>query len=272
MRRAPRLLAARLAPTVAVLAVLLALPWGATPALADTGPRIALDHREFHFGRVTQGKVVTHRFPFSNVGDAELVIDDVSTPCGCTAVLPDKSRLMPGESSYIEVDYDSSARSGEVTRVITVVSNDSVEPELTLEVTASVDASMHEGFESGETLFGPKCGKCHYDPNLDLSGQELYESACWFCHGKWRQGNTAMPLGAYTPDRADYLRHTIANGLPGTEMPGFHRSKGGPLTDAQIDSLLDVLYKQPPEAPVEETKPEATEVPVVGDPSKPFFQ
>lgn len=253
------------------LTLLAILPW-AEPALAEGGPRIALDHRAHHFGRVTQGKIVTHRFPFSNVGDQELVIGDVSTPCGCTAVLPDKSRLMPGEASYIEVDYDSSARSGEVTRVITVLSNDPVEPELTLEVTATVDASMHAGFEAGEALFGPKCGKCHYDPNLGLSGVELYESACWFCHGKQRQGNTAKALGAYPPALADSLRQVIANGLPGTEMPGFHRSKGGPLDDAQIDSLLKVLYTEPPVPPAQETQPEATEAPTLGDPNQPFFK
>ena len=242
--------------------------WAEADATPVAGPRISFDHRHYHFGKVTQGKIVTHRFPFTNVGTAELVIDDVSTPCGCTAVLPDKSVLKPGESSYIEVNYDSAARSGEVTRIITVLSNDVVEPELTLEVVATVDASMHGAFKSGEALFGPKCGKCHYDPNIGLTGQELYESACWFCHGKYRQGNTAPALPAYA--EADAIRDIIADGIPGTEMPGFAQRNKGPLDDAQIESLLKVLSKPPPEAP--EPKPEPEEPATIGNPNTPFFK
>jgi mono/diheme cytochrome c family protein len=252
------------------LACLLLTGWGAN-ALAETGPRIELDHRDHHFGKVTQGKVVIHQFPFKNVGDADLVIDDVSTPCGCTAVLPDKSTLKPGESSYIEVNYDSSARSGEVTRVITLLSNDAVEPELTLEVTATVDSSMHSAFEAGIDLFGPKCGKCHALPNAGKMDQELYETACWFCHGKQRQGNTATALGAYPPASEAFLRHVITDGLPGTEMPGFGHGKGGPLDDRQIESLIQILYTDPPEPPALEAEPDDA-TPAFKTPDAPFFQ
>ncbi len=246
--------------------------WAKADATPVDGPRISLDHRYHHFGKVTQGKIVTHRFPFTNVGTADLVIDEVSTPCGCTAVLPDKSVLKPGESSYIEVDYDSAARSGEVTRIITLLSNDVVEPELTLEVVATVDASMHGAFQAGEALFGPKCGKCHYDPNIGLSGQELYESACWFCHGKYRQGNTATALPAYPDTRHDYIRGIIADGIPGTEMPGFSQRNKGPLDDAQIESLINVLSEPPPEAPQPEPDSTPKEPMTIGDPATPFFQ
>jgi len=249
--------------TVLALATIIWLLGGQAAALAAEapqatvdGPRFAFDHRAHHFGKVTQGKIVTHQFPFSNVGNAPLVIDDVSTPCGCTAVLPDKSTLAPGESSYIEVNYDSSARSGEVTRIITVLSNDALEPELTLDVTATVDASMHAGFEAGIDLFGPKCGKCHAVPNMGKMGQELYETACWFCHGTFREGNTATALTAYPKQAETYLRHIITDGRPGTEMPGFGHAKGGPLDDAQIESLIEVLHQEPAPAPKTAPEPE----------------
>jgi len=36
----------------------------------------------------------------------------------------------------------------------------------------------------------------------------------------------------------DVIRHTAANGVPGTPMPAFAQSAGGMLTDKQIDALV----------------------------------
>ncbi|MFQ5508858.1 MAG: DUF1573 domain-containing protein [Leptospirillia bacterium] len=243
----------------------------ATAAPVWAGASIVFEEMEHHFGKITQGKIVEHRFPFTNQGDSDLVISEVSTPCGCTAVLPDREVVPPGESSWIDLTYDSAARSGEVIRLITVLSNDPEKPELILRMVAQVDASMHEGFSAGEALFGEKCGSCHYDPAKGLIGEELYRKVCWFCHGAERQGKTASALGVFPPSAADYVVNTIANGIPGTEMPGFAIHNGGPLNGAQIDSLLQLMYTEPPPPPLEEEKP-----PVSNDMSdaapEPFFK
>ncbi len=42
--------------------------------------------------------------------------------------------------------------------------------------------------------------------------------------------------------RATRLRRTIAYGRSGTEMPAWAKSEGGPLTDKQIDILVDGIY------------------------------
>jgi mono/diheme cytochrome c family protein len=276
----------RWAAAGAVLLLAACMPHEAPPAASATeavaaaeaapagaaGPRLVLEHTSHDFGEVTQGKIVEHRFPFSNGGDAELRITDVSTPCGCTIGMPDKKVLEPGESSYIDVTYDSAARSGDVERVVTILSNDPVHPELTLNLHANVDASMHEAFKSGETLFGEKCGKCHAVPAKDdagvpRTGQALYDAVCWFCHGKARQGKTAPALGAYADAADPYLRQIISEGRPGTEMPGFAQDQKGPLTPAQIASLLDLLHTEPPEAP-----PEPEPEPVQENPDAPFFR
>jgi len=237
---------------------------------AFAGPRIAFDHREHHFGRVVQGKVVETSFPLRNVGDADLVLEEVTTPCGCTAVLPEKTVLKPGEETRIDVTYDSAARAGEVERIITVRSNDPVEPVLELRVVADVDASMHAAFEAGEALFGPKCGECHYDPAEGLAGGPLYEAVCFFCHGKAREGKTATALRVYPPSADPYLTEMISRGRPGTEMPGFAREHGGPLSPDQVRSLVQLLHTEPPPAPAPEPGPEP--VREVGDPDAPFFQ
>jgi cytochrome c5 len=249
--------------------------WLCLGGVALAGPRIAFEHRAFDFGEVLQGKIVEHRFPFTNTGDAELVIQDATTPCGCTVVLPDKKNLAPGESGYLDVTYDSAARSGDVERIITVRSNDPVEPELELHVTARVDASQHEGFKSGETLFGEKCGKCHAVPARDddgrpRTGQALYDAVCWFCHGKARQGKTAPPLGVFATSIDPELTRIIAVGQAGTEMPAFAKDQGGPLTAEQIASLVALLHTPPPPPPPPEAEPAPT--PAMDNPNAPFFK
>ena len=252
-----------------IAGTLLALVAVVNVELAQAGARIEFENREHHFGRVVQGKVVEYQFQFTNVGDEDLIINEVSTPCGCTAVLPDKRVIPPGGSSHLEVSYDSAARGGEVTRVITVLSNDSEEPELLLTVVAQVDASMHAAFQAGEALFGPKCGSCHVEPTRGKSGRELFEAACWFCHGTQREGKTALALPAYPEDMTPFLKHVIGHGVPGTEMPGFADEAGGPLDPAQIESLVKFMYTEPPPPPEHEPEPE--EAPAIGDPAQPFF-
>lgn len=257
--------------SLAALALSSALWMAADQAWA--APNIEFDHRTFHFGRVVQGKVIDHQFTVTNTGDTDLIIEEVFTPCGCTGAVAGDPTIPPGGTTTIDVTYDSSVRSGEVTRVITVTSNDPDEPELTLQLIATVDASMHEAFQAGEALFGEKCGSCHADPAEGLSGQELFTAVCWYCHGKYREGKTAPALPAYPDASRPYLRHFISEGKDGTEMPGYARGHGGPLDAAQITSLVDLLQTAPPDVPEDENQPEeAPAPPPVGDPNAPFFQ
>ena len=41
----------------------------------------------------------------------------------------------------------------------------------------------------------------------------------------------------------DYWRNWVTNGKPGTLMPGFAATEGGPLDDADIKSLVEYLTK-----------------------------
>jgi mono/diheme cytochrome c family protein len=44
----------------------------------------------------------------------------------------------------------------------------------------------------------------------------------------------------------NYWREWITNGKPGTLMPAFTSAQGGPLDDAQVDSLVDYLTQAYP--------------------------
>ncbi|MFQ5906527.1 MAG: DUF1573 domain-containing protein, partial [bacterium] len=82
-----------------------------------------------NFGRLLEGQSATHTFRFQNVGDKSLVIDKVSTTCGCTAALVSDSIIDPGEKGEIKATFNSRGRMGFQNKSISVRSND---PEQTL--------------------------------------------------------------------------------------------------------------------------------------------
>ena len=69
----------------------------------------------------------------------------------------------------------------------------------------------------------------------------LYGANCAGCHGSEAAPGAAVALAdpvylAFAGDAV--LRVATAEGIPGTLMPAFARSHGGPLTDEQIERLV----------------------------------
>ena len=89
----------------------------------ENPPVIEFDHEEFDFGLIAQGEQVYHVFTIKNVGESDLILNDVKPTCGCTVPKNwPKKPLAPGESAEIEVQYDGSGN-GLVKKLITVSSN-----------------------------------------------------------------------------------------------------------------------------------------------------
>jgi hypothetical protein len=101
-------------------------------------PQIAFREFEHNFGKVTEGEKVSWQFLFENKGNADLVIQAVSTTCGCTVSKYDKKPLKPGESGVVEAIFDTSGWNGMQTKTITVKSNASV-PVVILKILAEVE-------------------------------------------------------------------------------------------------------------------------------------
>lgn len=126
---------------LAVLAAtaLLAAAAGAEekPAAA---PRIRVEPESFDFGKALPGKTLRKEFTLRNFGDAELVIESVSTTCGCTAALAADSHVKPGGSTPLRVTLETRSSSGKVERQVLVRSNDPKTPLLQVRVSATVGA------------------------------------------------------------------------------------------------------------------------------------
>ena len=64
-------------------------------------PRIRVEPEAFDFGKALPGKTLRKEFTLRNFGDAELVIEGVTTTCGCTAAISAKTRLEAGGSTQL---------------------------------------------------------------------------------------------------------------------------------------------------------------------------
>lgn len=64
------------------------------------------------FGQVKEGEILKHNFILKNESQDVLNIKDVNTSCGCTVSKVEKKVLLPGESTLIEVEFDTKGYSG----------------------------------------------------------------------------------------------------------------------------------------------------------------
>ncbi len=102
------------------------------------GPRISANEESYDFGKVQEGKMVTHQFQINNTGDDVLVIKKVKASCGCTAAKPAENDLKPGESTLISVTFNTSRRFGPQKKYIYIFTNDPNNEQFRLSFTAEV--------------------------------------------------------------------------------------------------------------------------------------
>lgn len=102
------------------------------------GPMISVNKMTHDFGDVEEGGEVEYDFIITNSGGDLLTIKGVNASCGCTAVKPNKSELLPNESTFIHVVFNTANRNGQQKKFVYVKSNDPKNPELRLTFTANV--------------------------------------------------------------------------------------------------------------------------------------
>lgn len=110
------------------------------PALVAQAQAPVLTFEKVHhsFGRIPQDKKVTVRYKATNTGNAMLNISHLNPSCGCTATVPGKWTLNPGESTEIETTFDPKGQRGVVRKSVQVQSNDAKNPMQTLTFEAEV--------------------------------------------------------------------------------------------------------------------------------------
>ena len=83
---------------------------------------ISFKQETIDFGKIAKGSDGVRVFEFTNTGNKPLVINDVKSSCGCTVPKKPDGPIAPGESSTIQVKYDTK-RVGPIRKTVTVYSN-----------------------------------------------------------------------------------------------------------------------------------------------------
>jgi mono/diheme cytochrome c family protein len=193
--------------------------------------------------------VAQFKFTVTNTSDYPFTISNVTTSCGCTvAKIPSQPwPLEPHASGDMTIAVNLAGKSGQVSKTITV--HTGVGQQIlvvTMHMPDSPEAvrarNMQLASIDRQEVFKGDCAKCHADPSEGKMGADLYVASCGVCHDAKVRATMVPDLKhlAHATDY-DFWKMTVTIGKPGTLMPAFGSVAGGPLTDAQIDSLARFL-------------------------------
>lgn len=121
----------------------IALFFGALLASCGGGaPDIDIAELVSDLGQVENGEIRNFEVPIENLGRSDLVIEAVTTSCGCTTASVSPEVIPAGETGLLKVSYDSGAHGpnevGSIMRQIFITTNDPDEVEFEYRFVAEV--------------------------------------------------------------------------------------------------------------------------------------
>ncbi len=200
-------------------------------------------------------------FSLTNISAGEVIITGVRPSCGCTtAKLPPLPwHLAPGKDGQIEANVDIRGKRGMISKVVFVDSPSGTNM-LTLVIHIPEDRArnMELALADRQAVFKGECANCHVLPAVGRTGAALYVAACGVCHESDHRATMVPSLVALAkPTGRDYWDQWIRKGKEGSLMPAFAKDQGGPLTEEQIQSLVNHLVTTFTNAPVKVPSPQA---------------
>ncbi len=99
---------------------------------------IAIVENPVHdFGVLVEGDMAEYSYKLKNTGKSDLIIRNVKASCGCTAV-KHSSSVKPGDSTDINVKFNSRGKKGRQNKSVTVITNDPKNSTIVLRITGDV--------------------------------------------------------------------------------------------------------------------------------------
>jgi hypothetical protein len=99
---------------------------------------LSVDPHSWDFGQVKEGQVLQHSFVFRNDSGRTLNINNITTSCGCTTANIQKNMLLPGETTFLEVSFNTKGYSGPTQELVYVNTDSLDDPILTYTIKAEV--------------------------------------------------------------------------------------------------------------------------------------
>jgi hypothetical protein len=106
--------------------------------IALSQPKLFVDKPEIDLGTVYNGEKRNGKITVKNIGKDTLHISYVGTSCGCTTVKNPKEFLPPGQSDFIEYEFNLSGSPGKVEKYIIIQTNDTTASTLSVKLTANL--------------------------------------------------------------------------------------------------------------------------------------
>ena len=230
--------------TTAVILVLSAV----SSARAEENPpkgMLVFDREIHEFGKITEGDVVKHTFRFVNKGPGPVKLKEIRLSCGCTTAQTVLKEYAPGEEGELEIRLDTAGKRGFILKSIEVYMENAVKEKIELAMTAELVPPPHPKIENVLLITkDPKCKTCHLEAGVGFKGGFLYHRICVQCHGRRGAGASAMPFNVMKWQSGvddEYIRKAIKHGMPETGMPAYVESVTPPLTDEQVESLIEYI-------------------------------
>lgn len=92
-------------------------------AVPDPSDVLLLTEAEYDFGKIPQGKPVTHVFEIKNTGAEPFFLENVQASCGCTTPEWSKDEIAPGAKANITVGFNAQSE-GPFTKPVTITYNE----------------------------------------------------------------------------------------------------------------------------------------------------
>lgn len=106
----------------AVMAQLFASAEKTVTSFIPDGASFLWSQTSFDFGKIEKSKPVTHKFTFTNNGNAPLIISSVKASCGCTVAEYTKEPIPAGAQGFVKATYNA-AQPGVFSKTVTINSN-----------------------------------------------------------------------------------------------------------------------------------------------------
>jgi len=101
-------------------------------------PKITLSEDSWYYGEVTPDERPTHDFILKNDGGGKLIIESVYSSCPCVSLDLTEKEIPAGEEGLLKTIFDPTGYEGEITKILTIKSNDPESPEKKIEAKITV--------------------------------------------------------------------------------------------------------------------------------------